>query len=161
MKIQLHHRNKLHFKIYSNRHIQNVMTSCDKSGFSYSFSLQCHMIPTILISCSRNISNCYQCCVAYVETVIVFFRMFVEWKKQHLFEIKRFCNINLVTFYHFNASLMNTSTNIHEKKATFFHKLLKGSASPIITVNGDMLKKGEKTSPVFKNLQLSTFISAT
>jgi len=84
--------------------------------------------------------------------------MFVEWKKQHLFEIKRFCNINLVTFYHFNASLMNTSTNIHEKKKK---KLLKGSASPIITVNGDMLKKGEKTSPVFKNLQLSTFISAT
>jgi len=39
---------------------------------------------------------------------------------------------------------MNTSSNIHEKKATFFHKLLKGSASPSITVNGDMLKKERK-----------------
>ncbi len=86
-------------------------------------SLQCHMIfrnhNNMLICCSRNISDYYQCwkqlcCTIFLLKLwcILFFRIH-RWiessKEQHLFEIEAFCNIiNVftVTFEQFNASTL-------------------------------------------------------
>ncbi len=91
-------------------------------------SLQCHMIfrnhNNMLICCSRNISDYYQCwkqlwCTIFLWKLwcMLFFRIH-RWiessKEQHLFEIEIFCNIiNVitVTFDQFNASLMDKSIN--------------------------------------------------
>ncbi len=70
-------------------------------------SLQCHMIfrnhSNMLICCSRNISDYYQCwkqlcCTIFLWKLwyILFFRIH-RWiessKEQHLFEIEIFCNV--------------------------------------------------------------------
>ncbi len=89
-------------------------------------SLQCHMIfrnhSNMLICCSRNISDHYQCwkqlcfpIILWKPWYILFFMIF-WWiessKEQHLFEIEIFCNIVFsVTFKQSNASLLNKSTN--------------------------------------------------
>ncbi len=97
-------------------------------------SLQCHMIfrnhNNMLICCSRNISDYYQCwkqlcCTIFLwkSWCILFFRIH-RWiessKEQHLFEIEIFCNIiNVftVTFDQFNASLINKSTCLYQPVA--------------------------------------------
>ncbi len=94
-------------------------------------SLQCHMIfrnhNNMLICCSRNISDYYQCwkqlcCSIFLWKLwyILFFRIH-RWtessKEQHLFEIEIFCNIIndfTVTFDQFNASFMNILKHIHK-----------------------------------------------
>ncbi len=100
-----------------------------KLNFQHHYSsLQCHMIfrnhSNMLICCSRNISDYYQCwkqlcCPIFLGKLwyILFFRIH-RWiessKEQHLFEIEIFCyiiNVSTVTFDQFNASLMNKSNN--------------------------------------------------
>ncbi len=94
-------------------------------------SLQCHMIfrnhYNMLICCSRNISDYYQCwkqlcCTIFLwkPSYILFFRIH-RWiessKEQCLFEIEIFCNIiNVftVTFDKFNVSLMNKNINFFQ-----------------------------------------------
>ncbi len=88
-------------------------------------SLQCHMIfrnhNNILIYCSRNISDYYQCwkqlCCTIFLWCILFFRIH-RWiessKEQRLLEIEIFCNfINAFTgtFEQFNASFLNKFHN--------------------------------------------------
>ncbi len=103
-------------------------------------SLQCHMIfrnhNNMLICCSRNISDYYQCwkqlcCTIFLWKLwwILFFRIH-RWiessEEQHLFEIEIFCNIiNVftVTFDQFNESLLNKSINfLKDKKKKTDHK---------------------------------------
>ncbi len=96
-------------------------------------SLQCHMIfrnhNNMLICCSRNISDYYQCWKQMCCTIFLWklwYILFVRihrWietsEKQHLFEIEIYCNIINVftdTFDQFNASLMNKSVNLFKKK---------------------------------------------
>ncbi len=89
-------------------------------------SLQCHMIfrnhYNMLICCSRNISDYYQCwkqlcCPIFLwkPWYILFFRI-LWWiessKEQHLFEMEIFCNIlNVftVTFDQLNECFLNKS----------------------------------------------------
>ncbi len=91
-------------------------------------SLQCHMIfrnhSNMLICCSRNISDYYQCwkqlcCPIFLwkPWCILFFTI-LWWiessKEQHLFETEIFCNIiNVftVTFDQFNVSSQKTLTD--------------------------------------------------
>ncbi len=95
-------------------------------------SLQCHMIfrnhSNMMICCSRNISDYYQCWKHFIflwkPSYIRFFRIH-KWiessKEQHLFEIEIFCNIiNIftITFDQFNMSLMNKSINLFQKVIT-------------------------------------------
>ncbi len=101
----------------------NVIYFCDAQlYFQHHYcSLQCHMIfrnhNNILIYCSINISDYYQCwkqscCSIFLWKLwyIKFFRIhrwIVSSEEQHLFEIEIFCNINIftVTIDYFNASL--------------------------------------------------------
>ncbi len=95
-----------------------------KLNFQHHYSsLQCHMIfrnhSNMLICCSRNISDYYQCwkqlcCTIFLWKLwyILFFRIH-RWiessKEQHLFETEIFSNIIndfTVTFDQFNASLL-------------------------------------------------------
>ncbi len=83
----------------------------------------------MLICCSRNISDYYQCwkqlcCTIFLWKLwyILFFRIH-RWiessKEQHLFEIETFWNIiNVftVTFDQFNASLMIKSIHLFQKE---------------------------------------------
>ncbi len=61
--VKYYNRNKLHFKIYSIR--KQVFLIVMRSWIQHYSSLQCHMIfrnhSNILIYCSRNISDYYQC----------------------------------------------------------------------------------------------------
>ncbi len=84
----------------------NVFYFCDAQlYFQHHYSsLQCHMIfrnhSNILICCSTNISDYYQCWkhLIFLQKLwyILFFRIH-RWiessKEQHLFEIEIFCNI--------------------------------------------------------------------
>ncbi len=108
-------------------------------------SLQCHMIFrnhfNMLIYCSRNISDYYQCwkqlwklwCILFFFDVFpficlflfVYFSLILWWtessKEQHLFEVEIFCNIIhvfTVTFDQFNASLLNRNMNVFQKNLT-------------------------------------------
>ncbi len=96
--------------------------------FSVTWSFRNHS--NMLICCSRNISDYYQCwkqlcCFIFwwKPKCILFFRI-LWWiessKEQHLFEIGIFCNIInafTVTFDQFNASLMSLGSErfFHEK----------------------------------------------
>ncbi len=114
---------------------QNVIYSCVANlYFQHHYcSLQCHMIfrnhNNMLICCSRNISDYYQCwkqlcCSIFLWKLwcILFFRIH-RWiessKEQHLYETEIFCNIMnffTFTFDQFNASLMNKSINFFQAK---------------------------------------------
>ncbi len=96
-------------------------------------SLQCHMIfrnhNNMLICCSRNISDYYQCwkqlcCPIFLWKPwhLLFFRI-LWWiessKEKHLFEIEIFCyiiNAFTVTFDQFNESLLNKSIHFFQKQ---------------------------------------------
>ncbi len=115
--------------------LENIIYFCDAQlYFQHHYSsLQCHMIfrnhNNMLICCSRNISDYYQCskqlcCTIFLWKLwyILFFRIH-RWiessKEQHLFEIEIFWNIiNVftVTFDQFNASLMIKSINFFQQK---------------------------------------------
>ncbi len=105
----------------------NVIYFCDAQlNFQHHYSsLQCHMIfrnhSNVLICCSRNISDYYQCwkqlcCTIFLRTPwhILVFRI-LWWiessKEQHLFEMEFFCNIINVFTDQFNASLQNKGIN--------------------------------------------------
>ncbi len=121
------------------QNLQTAALNCNlflwsKLYFQHHYSsLQCHMIfrnhNNMLICCSRNISDYYQCWKQLCCTIflwkrwwILFFRIhrsIESSKEQHLFEIEIFCNIiNVftVTFDQFNTSLMNLSINFLKKK---------------------------------------------
>ncbi len=106
------------------------MLNCDAQLYFHHHysSLQCHIIfrnhSYMLIYCSRNISDYYQCWKQLCWQIIVwkplyiFFFWNLWWiessKEQHLFEIKIFCNIINIftgTFDQFNASLLNKTIN--------------------------------------------------
>ncbi len=96
-------------------------------------SLQCHMIfrnhNNMLICCSRNISDYYQCwkqlcCTIFLwkQKYILFFRIH-RWKEsskqQHLFVIEICWNIRnvfTVTVEQLNASSMNKSFKLFQQK---------------------------------------------
>ncbi len=109
-------------KIFSNHLNCNAFLSF-KHHYS---SLQCHVIfrnhNNVLIYCSRNISDYYQCWKQSCCTIILwkcwyvlYFRIlwWIESSiEQHLFEIEIFpniINVFTVTFDQFNASLLNKS----------------------------------------------------
>ncbi len=97
-------------------------------------SLQCHMIfrnhNNMLICCSTNISDYYQCWKQFCCTIflwkpwyILFFRihrLIESSKEQHLFEIEHFnvehYNVFTENFDQFNASLINKSIHFCPKK---------------------------------------------
>ncbi len=113
----------------------NIIYFCDAQlYFQHHYSsLQCHMIfrnhSNILIYCSRNISDYYQCWKQLCCTIfcgnwyILFFRIH-RWiessEEQHLFEIEIFCNINVftVSIDQFNACLLGMvrSASVHQHK---------------------------------------------